>query len=228
MGGSKGILVGGVVKMEPLSGGVGDFENYLRQGGGNVDVEHGALYDENGEPIVGYLGEEHSVNVDGRVTKTENGTFTHFHPNNDFGGTLSMQDLKVFAKSKLKEVRAVSRQGYLYKIEANKNADRDGLRKWINKNQKLAQKNFESAYNGAIKAATTPLKSGPNKGKVKLVNKSTGKVVYRNPMTPEQAQKFARKYSVQMFERMYNKALSKYGVKYTGTKSQYAPSTLKK
>jgi len=224
--GAKGILVGGDVKREPLIGAVGDFENYIREGG-KGDVEHGALYDANGEPIIGYVGDADSVNVDDRVLNLQDGSFTHYHPDKDFGGTLSMQDLKVFADSQLKELRAVTSQGYLYKITANKNIDRDGLRKWVNKNQKLAQKNFESAYRSALKAAVTPLKSGPNKGKVKLVNKKTGKATYRKPLTPKQAVAYARKYSVQMFDRMYNKALSKYGLKYTATKSQYAPTSLK-
>ena len=224
--GATGIVIGGEVKMQPITGKIGDFENTLRKNELLKNNEYGALYNENGEPIIGYIGDKHSVNVDSRVLNSENGSFTHYHPDKDFGGTLSMQDLKVFAMSKLKELRAVSSQGYLYKIESGKNVDRAGLKKWVSKNQSLAQKNFESAHKAALKAAVTPLKSGPHKGKVKLVNKKTGKAVYRNPMTPEQAAKYARKYSVQMFDRMYSKALKKFGVKYTATKSQYAPTAM--
>ena len=206
------------IKYEPITGGVKDFEDTLRKGEVNPDVEHGALYDADGNPIVGYLGEEHTTPVDNRVLEVENGSFTHYHPDKNFGGTLSMSDLKVFAESKLDSLRAVTSQGYLYSINATDKLDRDKLMKWVNKNQKLAQKNFEASYKSALKKAVTPLKSGPHKGKIKLTNPTTGKVVYRNPMTPKQAESFARKYSVQMFDRMYKKNLKKLGVDYKATK----------
>jgi hypothetical protein len=38
-------------------------------------------------------------------------------------------------------------------------------------------------------------------------------------MTQQQAVNYARAYSVGMFDRMYGKALSRYGVTYTSTKA---------
>ena len=218
--GSSGVVVArnaGSVQFEPLSGGVRDWENTLRRGEVAPDIEHGALFDRDGNPIVGYRGEPHSVAIDQRVLQSD-GTFTHYHPDRSFGGTLSMQDLKVFARSNLNELRAVSGQGQLYSIKAGADVDRQGLAKWVRANQKLAQRNFESSYRSALKQATTPLKTGPHKGQIKLVNRTTGKVTYRDPMTPQQAMRYARQYSVGMFDRMYSKALSKYGVTYTATK----------
>jgi len=209
----------GRIQYEPLAGRVSDFENGFRTGEVNSDIEHGALYDAQGNPIVGYRGQAHSVAVDRRVLETPDATFTHLHPDKNFGGTLSMQDLKVFARSNLRELRAASQQGQLYSIRANANVDRAGLAKWIRSNQKLAQRNFNRSYESALKQATTPLKSGPHKGQIKLVNRTTGKVTYRQPMTNEQAVRYARAYSVGMFDRMYSRALSRFGVTYTATKA---------
>ena len=219
--GKSGIIVTkdkGKIKYEPITNDVHGFEDGLRKGEVSLDVEHGALYDKDGNPIVGYQGNEHSIPVDERLLQVQGGTFTHFHPDKDFGGTLSMADLRTFSKSQLNELRAVSGQGYLYSVKATENLDRDKLEKWVNKNQKLAQKNLNAAYESALKKAVTPLKSGPHKGKVKLTSPSTGKVIYRNPMTPKQAVAFARRYSVQMFDKMYKKNLSKLGLTYTATK----------
>ena len=220
--GSAGIVIPrnpGDIKREPITGTVSQWENSLRRGELSPDIEHGALFDANGQPIVGYQGERHSVAVDRRVLDMPGATFTHFHPDQSFGGTLSMQDLKVFARSNLGELRAVTNQGQLYSIKAGSNVDRQGLAKWVQANQRLAQRNFESSYRSALKQATTPLKTGPHKGEVKLVNRTTGKVTYRKPMTPQQAVNYARTYSVGMFDRMYGKALSRYGVTYTATKA---------
>lgn len=217
--GKSGIYVGekGSINYEPIKGNVTEFENALRTKQIVPTIEHGALYDKDGNPIVGYQGNEHSIPVDERVMQVD-GTFTHYHPDEHFGGTLSMADLSVFSKSNLNELRAVSSQGQLYSIKADKNVDRKGLQNWIKVNRKMAQKNFENSYKSALKKATTPLKSGPHKGQIKLTDPKSGKVTYRQPMTPKQAANFARKYSVGMFERMYKKNLSKFGVTYTSTK----------
>ena len=217
------------LNLEPIRGGINEWENATRRGA-ESNIEHGALYDRNGNPVIGYKGDRHSVAIDRRVLNTPGATFTHIHPDKSFGGTLSMQDLKVFARSNLKELRAVSSQGQLYSIRANENIDRKGLAKWVKSNQKIAQKNFEQSYDRALREATTPLKTGPHKGQVRLTSRQTvrdengnrkevRKVVYRAPMTRQQAVNYARTYSVGVFDRMYGKALSKYGVNYTATKA---------
>ena len=209
------------IRLEPITGKIGDFENRFRQGEG-ADVEHGALYDANGEPIVGYLGTRHNTPIDERVLNMPGGTFSHFHPDKAFGGTLSLADLSVFAKSQLNEMRAVAKQGQLYTLKANDNVDRAGLAKWVKRVEPIAVKNFNNSYKKALKAAVTPLKSGPHKGQIKITNPTTGKAIYRQPMTAKQAQNFARQYSVGAFERMYKKNLAKFGVEYKATKGRYA------
>ena len=207
----------GKVKLEPLAGTITEWNNSIRSGNRDPEIEHAALYDANGEPIVGYQGDEDSVALDSRVLRVPGGTMTHNHPDDDFGGTLSMADLNVFARSQLKRIEAVSSQGSLYTITAGENVDRDGLRKWIRANQKLMQRNFSNSYKSALKKATTVIKSGVHEGKVKLTNPKTGKAIYRDPMTPEQAANYARQYSVGMFDRMYKKAFDKFGISYNST-----------
>lgn len=221
MGATGGIVVkeSGEVNFEPITSSVSAWESGIRNNEVQANIEHGALFDSNGNPIIGYRGDEHSVAVDNRVLNLTDGSFTHYHPDKTFGGTLSMADLGVFAKSQLKELRAVSNSGQLYAVRAGENVDREGLAKWVRTNNALSQKNFERSYRSALKQATTPLKSGPHKGQVKLVNRTTGKVVYRDPMTKAQAVRYARQYSTGMFDRMYQKALSKYGVTYVATKA---------
>lgn len=219
------------VQLIPMTGTNADFNRQYRSGEVDSSIEYGLLTDENGNPIVGYKGTAHTTPVDSRVFNNQGGIFTHYHPNNNFGGTLSMADLRVFAQSGLKEVQAVSKQGQLYSIRANANIDRAGLTRWINRNEGLAQRNFERAYDRAIKEATTPLKSGPHKGQVRLsttrttTDPNTGKSVtttsytYRQPMTRTQAVRYARAYSVGSFDRLYRRALANYGVTYTSTKA---------
>lgn len=191
-----------------------------RQGVGQGEVETGALFDRNGRPIDAYLGTRHSVAIDPtkvNVPETEGATFTHLHPDSGFGGSLSLTDLKTFSRTNWGELRATTKQGQLYSIKAGQNADREGLRKWVNSNQRILNRNFRNSYYSSLKRATTVLKSGPHKGQVKLIS-PTGKVTYRAPMNAEQADRYARQYSVGMFERTYKKNLAKYGFTYTSTK----------
>lgn len=205
------------LKQRPVTGSLTEWERSTRNGE-DSNFEQIAFFTKEGDPITGFMGSRHSVAFDPKYA--DNGNIaTHNHPDNDFGGTLSMQDLKVFANTGLSELRAFSEQGQLYSIKAGNNLDRAGLKKWINTNQKLMQKNFEKSYDSAYKQATTPLKSGEHKGQVKLVNRRTGKVTYRDPMTPSQATRYARQYSVGAFERTYKKNLARFGVTYTSTKA---------
>lgn len=217
--GSSGILTSGPFNQIPVTGDLEEWEKSTRSGTDRA-TETATFFTASGEPVTGFTGDEHSVHVDPRYLKIDGGIMTHNHPDNDFGGTLSMQDLKVFANSNLSEVRAYSEQGYSYSVKAGRNADKDALKRWVSTNQKLMQKNFVNSYKSAYKQATTPLKSGPHKGQVKLVNRRTGKVVYRQPMTQEQAARYARQYSVGAFDRMYQKNLSKFGFTYTSTKAK--------
>lgn len=219
---SAGVHASNDVRRLPIEQGLREWEARSRReaerGVGEGKVETAAIFDNDGNPITAYLGDRHSVGFEPKMLNVEGATFTHLHPDNNFGGTLSLQDLKVMARSKWSELRATSKQGQLYSIKANANANREGLRKWINSNEKLLQKNFRNSAESAYRNATTPLKSGPNKGKVKL-NLPNGTVKYVEPMTKQQARAYARQYSVGLFERAYRKNLSKFGFEFTKTKS---------
>ena len=233
----EGVYVGGNVKHLPISEDIRAWEarslKEAQEGVGHGKVETGALFDKNGNPIDAYLGTEHSVAIDPKklnAPETEGATFTHLHPDDSFGGSLSITDIHTFARSNWGQLRATSKQGQVYSITATENADREGLRKWAQSKAKLYQKNFNNAYDSALKQATTPLKSGAHKGKVKLVTrtnvtdpktgerKTVKKVTYRDPMTPAQADKYARTYAVGMFDRTLAKNLEKFGFKYVKTK----------
>ena len=217
--GSSGILTVGSFNQIPVTGTLEEWEKSTR-GGLDSSVEKATFFTAGGEPVTGFVGDEHSVHIDPRYLKLDGAVLTHNHPDNDFGGTLSMQDLKVFADSNLSEIRAYSEQGQSYSLKAGKNADRDGLKRWVKTNQKLMQQNFANSYKSVYKQATTPLKSGPHKGQVKLVNRRTGKVTYRRPMSQAQATRYARQYSVGAFDRMYKKNLAKFDFIYTATKAK--------
>lgn len=214
--GARGVpSTSGALKRLPVTGTVRDWENRTKANQGKVETA--AIFNTKGEPLAAFQGNEHSVPFDAKLKDVEGATFTHYHPDKNFGGTLSLQDLKVFAGSKWNEIRAYAKTGQLYSLKANNNVNREGLRKWVNSNQKMLQKNFSNSYKSALKNATTPLKSGPHKGQVKL-NLPNGKVKYTEPMTKAQAAAYARQYAVGMFERAYKKNLAKFGVTYTSTK----------
>ena len=220
----EGLRLGNATHL-PITEGLKNWESRSRremeQGVGNGKVETAALFDKNGKPIDAYLGEEHTVGIDPKklnAPETEGAVMTHTHPDDRFGGSLSMTDIRLFAQSNWGEIRATSKQGQLYSLKAGPNADREGLRKWAQSKTKLYQKNFNNSYKQSLKRATTVLKSGPHKGQIKLTDPKTGKATYRAPMTPEQADRYARAYAVGMFDRTYAKNLAKFGFIYTSTK----------
>jgi len=225
--GSTGVVIArgnsGKVKPLPITGRMSQWETRTARdaakGPKKGRVEVAAIYDKDGNPVGAYQGERHSVSMPDRALQVPGGTLTHLHPNDYFGGTLSITDLKTFSKSQLAEVRAYSKQGQIYSLREGANADKKALLNWARRNEKMIQSNFNRSYESALKQATTPLKSGPHKGQIKLVNKRTGKVTYRQPMTPAQADKYARTYSVGMLDRTYRKNLEKFGFNYTSTKA---------
>ena len=119
--GSAGVNLvgaGGDVTMFPIAQGkntVKDVEASWRNGTngfGSPDVEYATVYDpKSGEISVVYQGDRHSVNVRASEGDKEGFTLTHFHPDKNFGGTLSITDIKTLTSTKLGEVRAVTRQG---------------------------------------------------------------------------------------------------------------------
>lgn len=221
----------------PISGNIRQWErrtlNEINQGPEEGRVEVAAMFDTSGNPIDAYVGDRHSVSFDVRklnAPETEGATFTHMHPNSNFGGTLSLQDLKVFARSNWGEMRAYTKQGQLYSIKANENVDREGLKKWLNSKESIIKKNFAQSYEKALNDAQKTLKSGPNAGKVKIIDKVTKrtdkngkertKIIYKyvKPMTDAQAAAYARQVSVGSIERAYRNGLAQFGVTFTKTK----------
>lgn len=220
--GSSGLSVASKpVKYFPVGGAssVADYEEKnWTEGFGRKGKEKAVLFTNSGEPIVGIYGRSSGgMSVPGRYLQDGN-ILSHTHPDKNFGGTLSLTDLKTFAKTGLSEIRASDYQGYTYSVKAGPNADKDRLSKWVNSKSAILLKNFRNNYSKSIKRATTPLKSGPNKGKVKLPNANGTGYVYRNPMSKEQAVAYARKSSVNTFDKAYKNALQTMGFTYTVTK----------
>lgn len=192
-------------------------------------IEYAVVLDENGKPMTAFSGDEHSVGLHPRVLDWEGVTFTHNHPDKYFGGSFSTTDLNTFAKSKWAEMRADTAQGKTYILRATPNSDREGLLKYTNSQAKFLAKNFKNSYKSALKnaAKTYTDKDGKKYIKLKtLVKDKNGnvqyyengkpktKIVKRPPMTPAQADKYAREYSVGLYDRTYKKNLEKFGFEY--------------
>lgn len=181
--------------------------------------ETAAVFDSDGKPIDAFTShDQHSVAIPESVLNMQGANVTHTHPNPSFGGTLSMTDVRTFAQSEWNSISAISKQGFIYRLSVGSNANKKGLLNWTKKTGKLLQKNFNKSYEAALKRATTPLKSGANKGKVKIMHPD-GKAEYRNPMTPKQAASYARQYATGMYDRAYKKGVEQFGFKYEKTKS---------
>ena len=93
-----------------------DFENKNHK----LNYETGAVFDENGNIIIEFSGQEHEIFVsDEDMKKLEGKIFTHNHPN---GSPISKDDIIAgFINGKLKELRATTPQGITYSLKPNKN-----------------------------------------------------------------------------------------------------------
>ena len=190
----------------------------------NVD-KVGLLFDKNGNPIVGFYGEKGNtmstsqINVDPKYKNVEGAIFSQTYTDNLFGGTVTPHDLEQLARSKWGGINTSSKQGQMYSVVAGENADRQGLLNFLKSKRKLLNKNFNASFKRSYKSAITPLKSGPNKGKVRLVDSTTGKSVYRDPLTKQQALRYARQYATGLYDRTWEKNLKKFGFTYNATKA---------
>jgi len=92
-----------------------------------LKYEKGAIFDENGNTVLEFDGQEHGIIVSDEDMQKLNGKiFTHNHPN---GRTFSKDDLVTgFLNGKLKELRATTPQGVTYSLKPNEN-NTDGLTK---------------------------------------------------------------------------------------------------
>lgn len=229
------IRVGGNVKPIVVKDGIDKWETTLRkeieQGIGQGEKVVVAIYDADGNPVTGFIGNrgDEYVNISRRSMKVPDATFTILHTNDTFGGTMPLSELKVFSKSAWNKMDATTKQGMLYSIQADK-VDKNGrnytdaelaqnkkkLESWVNSKSSILNKNFKRSYDKTLKDAMTPLKSGPNKGMVKIT--VDGKTVYRKPMTEKQANAFALRKSFKMLENTYSKNLKDLGFTYKAKK----------
>lgn len=161
-----------------------DFETFLDMK--NNKVEYGYLINKDGKVVAGAKGNKHSVGItyDG---SQEGMTVTHNHPSN-YGGTFSGADISHLTEAKLKQIRAVAKEG-TYKMTATKNANPTGLNKALAKD--INRLNIQASKNSL---------------KVKRKN-----------LTAKQYKTAQRKAYVDTIDSWYKKNASKYGYKYTFT-----------
>ncbi|MCG3165559.1 MAG: hypothetical protein POELPBGB_01327 [Bacteroidia bacterium] len=82
----------------------------------HFDVEHGMIFDRNGNPIFDefVIGTEDSIKFDNiSQVKTDGGILVHNHPKN---GALSYHDITTFVEGLFKEVRAIGKNGEIYSL----------------------------------------------------------------------------------------------------------------
>ena len=218
--GATGIHLGSAHELPITS--QGDLDAWERENR-KKGIEYAVVLDKDGKPLTAFSGDEHSVGIRPEVLDWEGVTFTHNHPDKSFGGTFSTTDLNTFAKSKWAEMRADTGQGVTYIIKETPNSDKQKLLNYTRSQGKLLAKNFRNSYESALKKATTVYKdkNGNEYVKLKVLGKD-GKIktVKRPPMTPAQADKFARQYAVGLYDRTYEKNLKKFGFDYVVKKSK--------
>lgn len=161
-----------------------DFETFLDMK--NNKVEYGYLINKDGKVVAGARGNKHGVGIayDG---SQEGMTLTHNHPSN-YGGTFSGADISHLTEAKLKQIRAVAKEG-TYKMTATKNANPTGLNKALAKD--INRLNAQAQKNSL---------------KVKKSN-----------LTKKQYNTTRRKAYVDTIDSWYKKNAGKYGYKYTFT-----------
>lgn len=97
----------------------------------NKDIEHGAIFNKNGDTIAISTGTKNSLYFDlteQEETLIRNGVMTHNHPK---GFTFSFEDIKTACEYRLAEIRVVTRY-YRYSMKFNNNwRSRFALRKVV-------------------------------------------------------------------------------------------------
>lgn len=161
-----------------------EFESFLDMK--NKKVEYEYLINKDGKVVAGAKGNKHSVGIAYNGSQ-EGMIVTHNHPSN-YGGTFSGADISHLTESKLKQMRAVAKEG-TYKMTATKTANPTGLNKALAKD--INRLNVQATKNSL---------------KVK-----------RGNLTARQYKTDQRKAYVDTIDSWYKKNASKYGYKYTFT-----------
>lgn len=161
-----------------------EFESFLDMK--SRPVEYGYLIDKNGKVVAGAKGGRHSVGIayDG---SQEGMTVTHNHPSS-YGGTFSGADISHLTEARLKQMRAVAKEG-TYKMTATRTANPMGL-------------------NRALAKDINRLNTQASKNSLK---------VKRGNLTTKQYKTAQRKAYVDTIDSWYRQNASKYGYKYTFT-----------
>ncbi len=159
-----------------------EFEEFLDMK--SQKVEYGYLIDKNGKIVAGAKGNKHNVGIVYNGSQ-EGMTATHNHPSN-YGGTFSGADISYLTESKLKEMRAVAKEG-TYRITATKRANPIGLNKALAKDIKKIN----------VQATKNSLK------------------VKRGNLSKRQFETVKRKVYADTLDSWYKKNASKYGYEYS-------------
>lgn len=134
---------------------VSDYENKNH----SLNYETGAVFDDDGNTIVEFSGQEHEIFIsDEDMKKLEGKTFTHNHPN---GSTFSRDDLvSGFLTGKVKELRATTPQGVTFSLKSNGNSNDELTKKMIAEYQQVslrATRQFKEKCIREIKMGTLSL-----------------------------------------------------------------------
>lgn len=159
-----------------------EFETFLDMK--NNKVEYGYLIDKNGKVVAGAKGNKNSVGV-AYSDNQEGMTLTHNHPSK-YGGTFSGADISYLTTAKLKQIRAVAKEG-TYKMTATKHAN-------------------PVAFNKALAKDINKLNIKALKNQLK---------VKKGNLTKSQYKIHQRKAYVDTIDDWYKKNASKYGYEYT-------------
>ncbi len=162
-----------------------DFEKYF----GNEKVEHAFILDKDGNIKGGFKGSKHSVGIDPSLVK-EGDIVTHNHPSS-YGGTFSTADVSSLTTQKLREIRAVAKEG-TYSLKATKTAQPEA---------------FNRALANDIKSIR------------EQATKNASKVKRESYIKKSDYDKASRKAYVDTLSSWYKKNASKYGYKYTAPKN---------
>jgi hypothetical protein len=183
------------------------------------DHEFGSVFNDKDRMVMRFEGNEGSVGVTQEALQVEGGTFTHNHPDNYFGGTFSDADLRVFAKSKWKELRASAGTGngeYNYIIRARDNMtakDRKNLAGFIKGHSNVVNKNYVNSYKAANKRFTNQL--------MKRYDAQIKNGTVKRSDILAQARGQARQYAIGTITRYYKKHLAKFNVDYITRQRAY-------
>lgn len=134
-------------------------ENRIRK----LKHEEAYIFDADDKLVAGVSGGNSSVGIPNSWNNMDGATVTHGHPVGDynFGGTLSMADADMMAKTKWSEMRASAngKGEYNYIMKRTPKSDNSGLRAQIAKDRPQMETDIVNAYKKAYNDAISQGKS---------------------------------------------------------------------